>query len=292
MQNHYENWMKELADNYLENSASIQEPGLFNGKTGAAIILFKYNKICGNEKYAECANKLISDVFELVLNRLPLNFEIGLTGIGWGILYLRQNGFLSTATDYILDEIDKLLFVSILKSRTLMSNNGIYGAGIYFTERIKPLNSSSTNLFKRHKIQLASYLQDDIERLFSRNAQFIFHTPELSLEQVNSIIYFYSEKIKYNFIEVHVERLLDYLIRFTNTIPAQTLSIYDIHTLIMLLKRILKRLSVDTEIDRTIWQLKKLRQIIKADKSNSERISNEIANISWQSIVYNTFFLH
>lgn len=289
MRNHYENWMQQLADDYLKKSSSIQEPGLFNGKTGAAIILFKYAQISGIEKYAERANHLIGDVFEIVLNRLPINFENGLTGIGWGILYLRQNGFLTAGADYLLDEIDKLLFVSIIKSRTLISNSGTYGAGIYFTERLKPLNGSSTNLFKRQKVQLSSYLRDDIERLLSQNAQFVFNTPELGLEQLNSIIYFYLEMMKLNLIEVNVERLLDFLIRFTKHLPSDRIDILNIHTSKILLKRILKNLADDAEIDKTIWLLKKFRHLIHEDKVISKLKSNEIAKISWQSIAYNIY---
>jgi len=51
MQNQLLNWTKQLADNFLINSSFIQESGLFNGKMGAAIYLFNYFKISGDDEY-------------------------------------------------------------------------------------------------------------------------------------------------------------------------------------------------------------------------------------------------
>lgn len=290
MQNQFNNWTKQLADNFLINSSSIQEPGLYNGKMGAAICLFECYKISGNEIYEICARELISQLFELIPSRMPFDFENGLTGIGWGIEYLAQYGFIGNEKNLILDEIDKRLFVAILKSRTLMSNSGIYGAGIYFIQRIKPFKSSEPNLFEKNKIQLASYLRDDCERLLCRNAQFVFNTPELNMEQVNSIIYFYSEMIKYKFIAINTERLLDYLIWFMETIPHQMFDFTNIHTLNTLLNRLFPKSPETAELDKIEFVQDKLQKLFLKNKVNSGfRISNTL-KIYWNSVAYCVHF--
>jgi len=238
MLNQFTNCTKQLADNYIINASSLQEPGLKNGKMGAIICLFQYYRISKNEEYELYARELLSQLFELNISLISLDFENGLIGIGWGIEYLAQNGFIGNEKNIILNEIDKRLFVAILKSRTLMPINGIYGVGIYFVERIKPLIGSETNLLEKNKIQLATYLRDDCERLLCKNAQFVFNTTELSLEQFNSIVHFYLEVMKYKFIVVDLERLLDYLIWFIKTIPSQIFEFTDILILSTLLKRL------------------------------------------------------
>ena len=286
IQNQLLSCTKQLADNLLINSSSIQEPGLFNGKIGAAIYLFHCFIICGNEEYEKCARELMNQLFELIPNRLPLSFEKGITGIAWGIEYLAQNGFIDKEKDIILNEIDKMLFVAVLKSRTLINNNGIYGMGVYFTQRLKSLPSSTNNLFENNKIQLATYLRDDVERLLCWNTKFAFSIPNLGLEQINSIVYFYSEMFKYQFITVSIERLLDYLFWFTKNLPAKQLGITDIHILVTLLNRVSLYISDASELDRIGLIQNKLRDIILENKLNSDLQINEFIKLDWKSIIY------
>ena len=68
---------------------------------------------------------------------MPINLETGLCGIGWGIEYLIQNGFMEGDSNEILTEIDKKVMERDLRRiKDLSLETGLMGISSYINIRI------------------------------------------------------------------------------------------------------------------------------------------------------------
>lgn len=103
------NKVLRCSNSLILSGSFVDNLGLGNGKMGIAIFFFHYSRYTHSKQYEEYAEELIDEIFEELNLSIPLNFETGLTGIGWGIEYLSVNGFIEGDTDEILDEIDLIL---------------------------------------------------------------------------------------------------------------------------------------------------------------------------------------
>lgn len=90
----------------LLRSSLIHTPGLLQGKMGLVIFFMHYHQFTKKIIYEEIANELIDEVIEELHKNLSPTFESGLTGIGWGIDYLLQKGFIEGNSKEICEEID------------------------------------------------------------------------------------------------------------------------------------------------------------------------------------------
>ncbi len=122
----------------LLNSSFIDNLGLLNGKMGISIFFFHLARETGNSVYEDYAGELIDEIYEEINVHTPFDFENGLAGIGWGIEYLAQNGFIEADTDEVLEEFDKRLIKELTfgTSTEIGILNGILGTGYYFLNRI------------------------------------------------------------------------------------------------------------------------------------------------------------
>lgn len=81
---------------------------------GIAIFFYKYARKLNNNLYNDFANELLDEIYEDVNDMIPIDFKLGLSGIGWGIDYLHYNNFVYGDIDEILlpidDKIKKALF--------------------------------------------------------------------------------------------------------------------------------------------------------------------------------------
>jgi hypothetical protein len=103
-----------IANVLLINASFIENPGLLNGKMGIAIFFYHYAKYPGKKIYEEYACALIDEIYEEIDLKTPVDFANGLIGIGWGINYLIQNGYVEADTDEIMEDINKTVFQKIL----------------------------------------------------------------------------------------------------------------------------------------------------------------------------------
>lgn len=99
--------LRELSDELLLNSSFFESPGLLNGKMGSVLFFFHYARYTQNTLYEEYANELLDIVCQELTEETPTNFSNGLCGIGWGIEYLAQNGFIDCNTNEVLADIDR-----------------------------------------------------------------------------------------------------------------------------------------------------------------------------------------
>ena len=105
--------MNFSAEQYITNrllfqSSMERDVGLFYGKMGLVIFFAHYFKYSSLKVFDDTADELMGELNKELFNEaIPVGFAFGLSGIGWGIEYLIQNGFTDDDSLEICKEIDK-----------------------------------------------------------------------------------------------------------------------------------------------------------------------------------------
>lgn len=149
----------------LLNASFIDNLGLMHGKMGIAIYFFHLARETKNPVYEDYAGELIDEIYEEITINTPLDFENGLAGIGWGIEYLVQNGFLEADTNEVLEEFDKRLIHEITyhTPEDIGILQGICGYIAYFLNRIKK-GTTKRSALRRALLKAILLLQKYTER--------------------------------------------------------------------------------------------------------------------------------
>ena len=156
-QNHSESdsIFQKIVPHILLNSSFISNLGLFHGKIGIVLFFAHYSRYSGDPLYDEFAGKLLDEVYEEIHIDLPVDFENGLCGIGWGIEYLVQNNFMEGDTDEILEDIDRRIMERDLRRITDISfQKGLGGITYYAMARLTAKRKENQSAFD------PTYLQD------------------------------------------------------------------------------------------------------------------------------------
>lgn len=101
----YKEELKDLLRYGVLKTEVLENPGLYNGRLGMAILFYEYSRFGDDSLYEQFADEIIDSVLELP-NDLSFNFSNGLSGIGWGIVYLLRNGFIEGDINDMLFDID------------------------------------------------------------------------------------------------------------------------------------------------------------------------------------------
>ena len=143
--------------------------GLINGKMGIAIALFRYARLSGELTCGDVGCELLDEIYEHLDSSIPISFGSGLWGIGWGIEYLIQNGYMEGDADEVLKDIDQCAArcIHAYGMSGLSLNNGIVGLGRYILIRIIPTflkgDTVSSAFLKEYLIYLIDWLEERLE---------------------------------------------------------------------------------------------------------------------------------
>lgn len=130
--------LNKIAKNLLLHGNSCIDLGLYNGRMGMVLFLFHYARHTGLSLHQSFANEMLDDVLEDTSNLLPITFSTGLCGIGWGIEYLIQNGFVQENSDEILEELDiRVMEFDIRRISDISLDKGLEGIACYVLSRLK-----------------------------------------------------------------------------------------------------------------------------------------------------------
>lgn len=133
--------------------------GLFNGKMGICIYFFHLARLQNNLEYRAFAEKLLQHVFALASNVSVINFPVGLSGIGWGIHYLLEEGFVTGSFDDVLRDVDDLLFRTVhfeWLDDEKRSKSELIWLLLYYADRLRTMkNKEEKNWLRR---RLSGYL--------------------------------------------------------------------------------------------------------------------------------------
>ena len=98
---------QQIIHELLLRSSIENDLGLFYGKTGLVLFFVHYFEQTNNPVFEDTANELVEELMEEINQELPTGFASGLSGIGWGLEYLTQNGLYEGDSLEICEEIDK-----------------------------------------------------------------------------------------------------------------------------------------------------------------------------------------
>ena len=93
----------------MQQASSISDIGLLSGQMGLILLFTHYHSHTKFEIYEEMADNLMEEVLSKIHKKLAIDFDSGLTGIGWAIEYLIQNGFMEGDSLRVCNEIDNLI---------------------------------------------------------------------------------------------------------------------------------------------------------------------------------------
>ena len=168
---------QRIINTLLLNASFIDNPGLMHGKMGISIFFFHLARQTENKTYEDYAGELIDEIYEEISTKTPVDFENGLAGIGWGIEYLVQNGFIEANTNEVLEEFDKKIFNKLIHNTPAELNllNGILGVGAYLLKRFQgsPILNFKHALASTNR-QTLIYLLEELDRRTQNITEIIF----------------------------------------------------------------------------------------------------------------------
>ena len=127
------------------NSSFCENLGLFHGKMGIALFFAYYAHVTHSKYYADFVVNLLEEIYEDIHWDLSISLENGLCGIGWGIEYLVQHGFVEGDTDEILADIDrKVMEIDPLRISDLSFRQGLAGIAFYVSARLNARRKTLT----------------------------------------------------------------------------------------------------------------------------------------------------
>lgn len=98
---------ERIMHHLMLNAYFIPDIGFFHGQMGVALTMSEYSRHVNNEIYFDVASYLLDNIMEKINENLIFSFASGLSGIGWGVEYLIQNGFVEGEGVEICEEIDQ-----------------------------------------------------------------------------------------------------------------------------------------------------------------------------------------
>lgn len=282
--------LRRIANVLLLNASFIDNLGLLNGKMGIAIFFYHYSRYTHNKIFDEYAGELLDEIYEEINATTPVNFENGLTGIGWGIEYLVKNKYVQADTDEALEEIDNLIYRIRLQSPLLIKDgNDMFGYGLYYIMRLVNHKIDDNNLDTLIKKYHLIFLSDECERILLQKLYQKFKIDSLGIDTINSFIWFLLEMDRLKIFPVKVKKVL-------NCIPEYSIDIlkepdYNAGKLLLvrLTEKTVKVVS-DNGIKKTLEKiLKKYNTTVSPDLIEVNLIPNFIKN-TWQNLIYRHYY--
>lgn len=141
--------------------------GLYEGKMAALIWLYHYARFDKSENlYSE-----LQTLWELIENGIESkslcpNFRYGLSGIGWGILYLSEQGFDVGRVDRLLAAIDKgISLLNIHRMEDYSLDTGVTGVLCYVTARLRNAGHALPADFLQELYDVAQIIKQNVREV-------------------------------------------------------------------------------------------------------------------------------
>lgn len=132
-------WINDIINNWAAGPYDIKPRnyGLYQGKTGDAIVNGILKKATGNADYGLILRQLLDEIGTNIGYINEINYKSGLTGIGWAIEWMVENNLFEADTNEVLEEVDNLLYKAVLYAadEDLSLANGTLGKVAYFLKR-------------------------------------------------------------------------------------------------------------------------------------------------------------
>lgn len=167
-----ESVLNRISNYLIISSDCLDDNGLYHGKIGIAIFFMHYARYSNEMRYNNFASVLIDEIFDDMKIDISIDFERGLSGIGWGIEYLLQRKFVDGDSIEILEDIDlKLSEYNFLKISDLSFETGVAGINCYLNMHLlqKKNDCLSSNIDYIHDLYIyaSKFASDSLFDLIS-----------------------------------------------------------------------------------------------------------------------------
>jgi len=138
---------QQIIHELLLRSSIENDLGLFYGKTGLVLFFVHYFEQTNNPVFEDTANELVEELMEEIYQELPIGFASGLSGIGWGLEYLIQNGLYKGDSLEICEEIDnKIMEKDLRRMNDYTLDSGLEGLLHYILAHLKGVMTKHAKL--------------------------------------------------------------------------------------------------------------------------------------------------
>lgn len=175
MKTYDDKFLFDILSEKLKTESVNWHPGIQDGLTGRALLFYSMFQQSGNNSHKEFADDLLEQISNKVTCDLSLEFERGLTGIGWSIEYFAQQGFITNNTDYILEDFDMLFRKQLILRGS--DPNILIEIGLYFAERArgKGLTTAELKRMKRNMLLCLNSLGNNLEMIYTLDERMLLH---------------------------------------------------------------------------------------------------------------------
>lgn len=266
----------------LVSTLDRDQLGLANGKMGYCIYFFWLNRIENNEEYNIVAERLIDDILENIDTLKSIDIKNGLAGIGLGINYLIEEGYVTGNVNILLKNIDDLIFKHLNLPKYYTSINPLSTTQLlyYLCIRLKGQkeHSESEYLFKELIIKTVNNLYEKINLKFSEEA--LSYNIDYLLPQ---FLYVLSKIYSLNFYNYRILKILEEM----TPLIRSTIPLLHCNRLYLLWGLD----SIDKQVEISGWRnhIKLLRRECHIEIIFNEELSNN--NIFFYNGVASIYFL-
>jgi hypothetical protein len=117
--------LENLVAMFIDTGYTCNATGLFDEKMGMVIFLFHHARQTRGVRFKNMAEMLIDEIQSAIHADFPIDYACGLTGIGVGIEYLVQQGFIDADTDDIPDDFDHTFTKQIHERKPYLSSHDL-----------------------------------------------------------------------------------------------------------------------------------------------------------------------
>ena len=132
--------LRQIANTIVANLENTEPIGLFDGKTGLCLFLYRYARYSGCDVYGETADGLLDEVLRSLKPDLSPSLIDGSAGIGYAVAALLRDGFLSCeAGDDVLRHFDETLLLRA-QAATMQEVRfpiPLFSTGLYLLSRME-----------------------------------------------------------------------------------------------------------------------------------------------------------
>jgi hypothetical protein len=284
--------LRRIANILMINASFTENLGLLNGKMGIAIFFYHYFRYTNIKIYDDYAGELLDEIYQQIKLTTPVDFANGLTGIGWGIEYLVKQKFVQADTDETLEDIDSLIYRKRLESPILISNgDDFFGYGLYYLVRLINHKIDDNNLNTLIKKYHLIFLTDECERILLMKHYQRFGIDSLSIDTINSFIWFLLEMERLQIFPFKIKKVL-------NCLPEYSIEILRNAELtpnrILLIRLTEKAVEVvtDNNIVKNLGKILKTHNTIAKPYLSESNLISDFCIKSWQSLIYRDDFIN
>lgn len=162
-----------IANTLVLYSYHMTNNGLFNGRAGIILYLYRCSSYVGSEYYSDFAGDLLDRVLKESVN-IPADFENGLTGIGWVVSRLLKEGLVDGNPDDVLESVDRKVFSQM----TCNPESSLWGQAVYLLERWQ--GNEDMPYWEEQAMRILHICEEGFCK---------FHG-KISLYHINSVLYF------------------------------------------------------------------------------------------------------